>query len=550
MRRRAQIAILPAVLFVACKGSDNAAPSASAQPSAAPVASVLATASPNAKSDFFVVAEAPEPFNLSPLAGAGFVEAAGFLAQLDDNDLHQKPSAMRGLEHERKAGLVEGTWPDAAWLFAGDKTFKWVKDRWAESSLLREGETLRGMSSWNEGRLLAAIAMPNHDLRFALLGGKTGVVLPAPSPPEKSKDAPAASATPAASAAPAVSAAPPVSAVASASAAPVDSGSAAVSAAPAAPPVPTGKPEEAEKEDGCKIGMESGELFFIGLSTGHVFATARACTPTGPGDALVEHWSPKQVHGVVEALPKPASGAGITPRGVLARSDKEAFVWGKAGEEQYLASFDGKSWKVEKPLEGATILRAWVAADGAVFLVTEGGKSTLWKKEGAGAFAPVSLPEDGGRPMVAKGVWARSATDVWVTAATSTGYVLLHTAAPKEKVTLSARSVMEEAISNNHRYAATAACDKPYAHLATIGRGGAPVPNDFPAIKAAFAGNKDVAGVTFVVEDDGAGMYLGAQAPSIEVAKNVVSLFKEKNPRAIANVFCHEPNVKKTIALE
>jgi hypothetical protein len=205
-----------------------ASPAPSSPPSAAPAAAAPATG------PFSIAAEAPDAFELYPLPSTAFVDAAGFLAQLGEGPLRQIPAAMKGME-KGEAGRILGIFPDGAWFSSGDKSYKWVRDRWAENALLRENEKLLDIAAWNE-RAVAAIAMPGNDMRFFLVGGKGGVALPGPSPAEK---------------------------------------------APAPPSVPGDQEANgdvaAPDTDLCKVKMKPEGVSLAGLPTGHFYAAGYEC---------------------------------------------------------------------------------------------------------------------------------------------------------------------------------------------------------------------------------------------------------------------------------
>lgn len=484
---------------LACSKGDAPAPapSAAAPPtnSAAPPVAAEAPKSEPA-SDFGIVAESESGFELYGLRGVAFVDAAGFLARLD-SPFKQDPAVGKGLE-KGTTGKIFGSWPNGAWLVAaegsgeGPNTWKWVKEQWAQTALLREGETLLDITAWDDDRAIAAIAMPSNDIRTFLVGGKPGAVMPAPYPADKPKAE------------------------------------------------GEGEPAAAEDDRSCKVKMKPEAPYKLaGLSTGHLFAAGYGCVESGKGDPLVERWEPKKVRGTVEPLPKPEGVTEIGIRGVAARSASEAYVWGAAGTKAYVAKFDGKAWSVEKvPFEGAPTAFA-MAEDGTIFVAAPDG---LWKRPaGDAAWVQPSLPSPGGTKIVPDAVWAKSPSEVWVTGKAGGKHYLLSPKPEGEAIKLPSRSQMQQSLSTNRRFLATPACTKPYAHLLTVGRSGDKPPTDFTALRETFKGNKEIEGAKFVIENDGANLYIGAQAPSVAVAKKIVEIHRAKNPKVMGNVFCHEP---------
>ncbi len=465
-----------------------------------------------ASGGFSAVAEAPDAFVVSAAAGAGFVDAAGFLAKLDEGPLVQSPALMKGLDKEAP-GPVRGAFPDGLWMQT-KKTLKWVNGVWADTQLLRDGEELLDVAAWDDKRAVAAIAMPHNDMRFFLVGGKPGVVVPSPAraaKPEK-QDAPAIG-----------------------------------SAEPAASAAPEG---DAPPDDACKVKMKPSRVALAGLPSGHLFAAGFECDESGHGALIAERWEPKKQRGTIEPLPKGESDASIG--GVLAIAPDEAYVFGGSGGKSYLAKWDGKTWTSDAAPAGVAILQMARADDGSVWAVTTGDSgSSLWKKPSGGAFVAASLPA-GAR---ATAVYPRTPFDVWVAAKTVAGTgVLLRTGAPpKAVVKLPSRKEMQDTLATNRRFLATSICDKVFAHLATISpsqNGTAPVPKDFTPYKELFT-SPEFASLAPIVEDDGASYYVGAPVPNLEVGEKLALAYKEKNPKAAPRLFCHEPViVKKAIKFE
>jgi hypothetical protein len=513
------------VAIPACKSGGDAAPApaASTAPAAsgAPAAAAVVAPVP-AKDQLAIVAESPDPILLYPLQGGAFVDAAGFLALLGEGPIRQVPAVMKGLE-KGVSGKIVGSWPDGAWLVA-DELLKWTRDRWAPNQLLRENEKLLDVTAWSDNRAVAAIAMPNNDMRFFLVGGKSGVVVPSPYPADKPKAEVKA-----------------VEAIA-------DAGEAG---APEPAP-PLGESDDKPADDAsCKVKMKPEQLSLGGLPTGHLYAAGYECQESGKGEAIVERWEPKKVRGSVELLPKAEGGGAVDIQGVLARSPSEVYVFGAAGspEKPYLARFDGKSWALEAAPFASGIASLTAGSDGALWAVERqpgaAAPGGLWKKPSGGAWGGVALPSVERASVVAKGVWVRATDDVWAVATTPAGHgVLLRSKAEKEPIQLASRKVMADLVASNRRWAATPVCDKVYAHLTTLGSSKDPVPKGFGTLKEVFA-EEPLKGLQPIVEDDGAHLYIGVPVPSLDVGQKLLAKYKEKNPKALPNLFCHEPVITK-----
>ncbi len=476
--------------------SPSAHAGASAAPSASPAASSGSRAPSN--SPFFFVARSPDAFELYPLKGALFVDAAGFLALLDEGPLRQSPSIMRGLE-KGQSGRVLGGFPDGAWLAAGQETYRWSGDRWVGAPMLQpEAEKLLDLAAWGEKGAIAAIAMPGNDMRLAAFGGRS---LATPSPAE----APSAA-----------------------------------------------QPAEGE-EGACKARMKPDGVLLAGLPGEEIYAVGHACEAGGRGGAIVERWAAKQAQGTVDALPEPESGHVPTLHGVLARSPGEVIVYGAEGvpAAPYLARFDGKAWSLEHARFGGGVDTLAAADDGTLWAAAGGA---VWKKAGARAWEKVPLPAD----LAVHAVWPRTATDVWAVGREHEGKaraVLLRTGGGegRETIRLPPRNAMAGTIASSGRFFATAACDKVFVSLYVLGPSrdakGQPaaIPKDFGALKPVLVG--ELSGLAPVVEDDGAELHVGVVAPSREVGRKLVTAYLEQHPEhekgPAPSVFCHEPAIVK-----
>jgi hypothetical protein len=480
-------------------------PASSSAPTPASTASdapLVATPEPLGNAAFAVVARSPDAFELYPLRGALFVDAAGFLATLGEGPLRQSPALMKGLE-KGASGRLLGSFPDGAWLVSGDSTQRWAGDRWVEDKLLHEHESLLALAAWDDDRALAALAAPGNDMRFVQAGGKPAATVPAPSP-----------------------------------AGAQNAGALANEATEAA--------EGDEKEAPCKVRMKPRNVLLAGLPSGELYAVGYECHPLGHGEPIVERWEPKQARGTVDAMPRPESGSQPTPRGILARSPGEVFVYGGEGvpAAPYLAHFDGKAWRVDPPPFGAGIDTLAAADDGTLWAAAGGA---VWKKAGA-AWEKAQLPVG----LAAQAVWPRGG-DVWIAARQTEGKhraVLLRTARePRpELVRLPPRNAMAGSLSSHKRFFATAACDKVYVDVAALGPSKDPVtgkaaavPKRFPALDPLLAG--DFASLAPVVEDDGTQLHVGVPVPSRDLGRKLVAAYQEKNPGSTPALFCHDPIV-------
>jgi hypothetical protein len=348
---------------------------------------------------------------------------------------------------------------------------------------------------------VAAIAMPSNDIRMFLVGGKGGV-LPSPAGVKKAEPAPAAEGD--------------------------------------APAEPT---EPAEDDGHCKVKMSPKHSYFLtGTATGEAFAAGFECNDTGTiGAAVVERWDAKKNRGTLEKLPAPSS-ATLSMGGVVAVSATDAYVYGDASGSAYLAHWDGKAWMMAETPFKKKIMTMTSTDDGVVFVAAEDG---FYSRKSGGAWELVALPKklEGFEPT---SIYARNATDVWVSGKSGGKYVLLRSAKVEKSVTMPGVKDVQDTMRSNLRYIATPLCVKPYAHLFSVGPSATPVPKEFAAIKKAFEGKK-FEGAKLVLEDDGRNLFVGAKATSAEQAEAITKAFIEANPKMPARVFCHDPQVKKDV---
>jgi hypothetical protein len=532
---RAFAVLLSAALLAGCdEDALRPRPAATASASSGPPSSVAAAepAGPAYAGPFAVVARSPDAFELYPLQGALFVDAAGFLAILAEGPLRQSPAVMRGLENGA-SGRIAGRYPEGAWLMSGKGTYRWSGDRWVEEKLLREHETLLDVAGWGEHGAIAAIARPGNDMRFALaVTGQAPLSVPSrsggpPSTPPKEFG---------------LAVAPPKPS-------PADPHHAVV---PANPEEAT-SPEGGEKEAPCKVRMKPRGVVLAGLPSGELYAAGYECEPVGHGGAIVERWDPRreQEHGTVEALPRPEGGGQPAPRGVLAKAPSEVFVYGSEGvpAAPYLARFDGNAWSVDKVPFGGAVETLAMADDGALWAAAGGA---VWKKAGA-TWEKVPLPAG----LAAHAVWPRG-PDVWVSARELEGKaraVLLRTGAkPGDLVRLPPRNAMAGATATHGGFFATSACDKVYVDLEVLAPGSAPaigkraeIPKGFPWLKALL--HDEFANLQPVLEDDGTAVHVGVPVPSREVGRRLMAAYQEQNPKAKPNLLCHDPAIAKAIKL-
>lgn len=534
IRRSILASLLPLAALGACgKSSSDGAPShapssAALSASAAPSSSAAQSPMTDGGTGFYPVALTGDPIFLYPLGGALFTDASGILAQLGDGPFVQSPGLMKGLE-KGASGPLFGTFPTGAWLVSGSETYKWVNDRWAASAMLREGETLLDITAWDDARALAAIGMKHNDMRFLLVGGKSGVIPPAPGkadpPPRPAGDTTSST----------------------------SGGEAPEAGASDNKPEGDDKPED----DSCKVKMKPERLKLAGLPSGHLFAVGYTCKETGSGPPIAERWEPKKVRGVIDPLPVPEGSGEVALKGVLAVGKDEAYAYGSMGAAAYVAAWDGKAWTFQKtPFAGKVLVMR--ANGGALFAVAanEGIGGKLYKKPKGGEWAEVRLPEVEGGPALATDVWPKADDDVWVAVTTSwkgggvKNGALLRSKKADKPVLLTNREEWRRTLSTNKRFKATRACDKLYAHLATLGPSKAPdgkpagLPKGFPALKPIFA-KKEFASLSPIVEDDGAHLYIGVPVPSYDVGELLVAEYMTATPNAQSALFCHEPIIIK-----
>ncbi len=257
---------------------------------------------------------------------------------LGEGPLVQDPNFFRGISKGEwpMPSPLGGAWPKSAWLFNANsegvttlyRYFDALGGRWEKQELLRENEMLHDIAMIGES-VIGAIAMQESDIRFALMGGKGGV-MPAPYP---------------------------------------------------------GPEDSAE----CKTKMASrSDYRLAGTDSGHAFAAGFECKANAEtGGPLAERWEPATRRGVVEPLPAPASGK-LKLEGVVAVSATDAYVWGNADKTPYVAHWDGKAWSLEKTPFAKELSTLVASSDGVVFAAANDG---FYSKKSGGVWETVALPK-------------------------------------------------------------------------------------------------------------------------------------------------------------
>ncbi|HTJ82212.1 MAG TPA: hypothetical protein VL400_10840 [Polyangiaceae bacterium] len=256
MSKRALSMTVALCVGAGCGGETNgAAPAGSGAASSAKPAASMAGASaaasgaPSAPAPaaggFAIVAEGAG-LAIHPMGGAGIADLGAFYALLGDGPIEQDPMLTKTAVENDSGGVTvtnavffssfRGAWPKPAF---GESSISpgllgRVNDTWTKQDPLRENERLLDVTTWGDGKALAAIRMEAPDLRFQLVGSSGGVPVPAP-----------------------------------------------------------GKPT-ADQTD-CNVRFDpDGGLLFSGTSSSHLFAIGKECKT---GKPIAEHWAPKEVHG-------------------------------------------------------------------------------------------------------------------------------------------------------------------------------------------------------------------------------------------------------------
>jgi hypothetical protein len=558
---RLELVTLCVIATTACNKDPAGGSSAT---SSAPVALPSASAGPldeTARYDFKVVAEGPEVMELSSLRPKNILSASSLAFEIEGARLRQAPELSRGAP---KRYTAQGRFPDAAWLVAHPpeegstepgpaEAFHWVADRWVGTGTVHEGESFAGISSWSEGRALALVKIGAFDVRFALVGGKGPVALPAPAGVKlaakteakaEAKPAPKVETKPEAKPAPSAPPAAADDAAPSASADPQPTASAPVAepATDEAPDAETPATETAkcktqvylpDPPNGAPLetlrAFESGEVMRVGFE----------CRSDGKWTLAVERWAAKQTKGTITTLPEaPLDAAGAPALFAASPSDAYAVVYG--AKRSYLAHASGDSWTAEKLPFQEPIVAADMTPDGTLWLAT---KDTLWRRAKGNDFARIKVAALESITRLS----ALTNDDVWMVGTRPGGrFALVHNGATGPTVELPTGLAVDKVQGPNKRAPATAACANIYVHIRTLGATGAKPPKAFPDIEKAAAGlsAKDT---SFVIEDDGSSTYLGAQVTSMDAATKLTERLAKLPGKS--QIFCHLPKVKAKVEI-
>lgn len=410
-------------ICVGCNEKESPPPAASATSVATPLASASATPPSASASKLVVLVSAKGDVLGAGANGEGLFAGTKTGIAITSGKLSEMPELAKGLEHPRWSELqVVGN--DASVVaFAGKRDPKalqlgdkmmymedtsigadrtvfrsFQKGGWVRVSSVNEGEKLGGFGRFQD-RIVAAIEMSGgKDYRFALVAGKPGIALPAPSPADKPKEPePAAEPT----------AEPAAAGAAGAPATPAASGG---SGPPPTPPTASAPPAEEKPLDpnvphpdlASECQTRLVPRAFDGLSSGEAILVGRVCP--GAGDYWVEHWAPKKRKASFEKISSPPN---------------ENLVVKMTTEGRAVIAALGTSWAIERTSSGewkklalpaGDVTQLTVAPNGRLWLVISG---KVFHRTGDAAFVELALPSgkqatsvlasDGDEPFVIAG---------------------------------------------------------------------------------------------------------------------------------------------------
>lgn len=381
-------------LGAACNEKEAPPSAASATPTP-PAISASASPTTASASKLVVLVHATGDTLAAGANGEGLFAGTKTGLAITGGKLSEVPNLARGLEHPRWSELrIVGSDAnvvafagkrDPKVLQTGDKMMymedteigadrvvfrSFQRGAWVRVASVNEGERLGGLGRFQD-RIVAAIEMSGgKDYRFALIAGKPGIALPAPTPAEKPKEPdPAATPTEAdaasgAAGAPATPPPPPT-----------------VSAPPSTPkPLDPNVPNP-ELADECSTRLLPRA--FDGLSSGEAMLIGRVCP--GTGEYWVEHWAPKKRKATFEKLPSPPN---------------ENVVLAMTTEGRAVVAALASSWAIERTASGAwkkldlpasgELQQLTAAPGGRLWLVLSG---RVFHRTGDAAFIEVPLPD-------------------------------------------------------------------------------------------------------------------------------------------------------------
>lgn len=447
--------------------------------SAAPAAASSSSPTREPGVPLFRVAIATEPVFVHDVAGSPMVATGAFLARLG-TDVVQDPALLLGIEGNAEIVSVAGTFPDAAWLTA------------AVYSKLTGALSGKKTYRWYGTRWSPA-ASPLHDappLGTAEIGrGRTVALL---------RD---------------------------------DAGGLRLALVrgmehvdpPALPPGEGACKSQLADEGARLVGVPSGQLFVIGARCGEKPARAAA-------------WSLRLGDKALSPLALPASSGPATVAAHAARGE-DVWLGGASGGSPYLLHLvAGAFVEVPTPLPGP-IVSLSLAEDGTLWAASPSAIARLR----AGVWSVTTRIGDAPLDAVTSIVGV-SATRAWVGTAGASPSLLSTEARPRE-LALPDKKTMWAARTLVGRAVATEVCSSTWVPLSAIGNTGGFLPKDMPWLREGVRGHDELDDVTFVVDDDGIKLTLGAQVPSIDVGRKVLGLFADRLGISGAPVTCHVPRV-------
>lgn len=265
----------------------------------------------------------------------------------------------------------------------------------------------------------------------------------------------------------------------------------------------------------------------------------------------VERWSEAEGkrEGRLETLPLAPGETDGALTSLAGSSSSDLYAAGAGG---YLARFDGKQWtRLVAPMTAA-ITHLALAPDGALWASERSGSdgdnhpSTVWRRAG-GTWSQVPASDEKGKPLSISGLWITGDGDVWLAAGDA-----LYRSRPAEAVFTWADPLCP-AISMARP--ATENCnDAMFVLLYTLVKT-TPADYDFPLLRKAIKGHRELAKVSFAeTEERGRRYFVGFldrdALDRMALGAKLVNLIKKEVGGSTPVLLCGSPRVVRKLDID
>lgn len=303
-----------------------------------------------------------------------------------------------------------------------------------------------------------------------------------------------------------------------------------------------------ENDSQCRSAIQVSSVMSLG---GHLVAAGASCRGAGNGPGLlVQRWSPDAVAGTLdEVLPRSGNDS-IAGASLAGASATDLYVGAsisdKAGSRPFLAHFDGKTWTPVKTPLSRGIGSMARGEDGVYWVLDETPR--LWTFRPDGAWDQVTLPRDAtGKLLDVSRVQVTPDGTVWLTAHDA----LARTGPARDAFDWNDADCPPVRVARP----ATESCwGRIFVLLYTLTRT-TPPDYDFPALREAIKGQRDLAGFRFAETEENGRRYLvgfpaeGSNHPLVD-ANRLARRVRDKVPGSTPVPLCGAPREIRELRID